>query len=62
MPRGKSAAKKDDQQATGPHDITTDLWGYTAPDGGKIELWTKHGCVGVLRLSVARRLVRLLSK
>ena len=54
--------KKDEQAVSGPIDITDNLWGYMATNETVMELWTKDGCVGMLKLSTARRLVRLLSK
>lgn len=57
-----AATKKNDEQVSGPIDIAADLWGYLDADAATMELWTKQGCVGTLKLSTARRLVRLLSK
>lgn len=48
----------------GPVDLAKDLWAYAGQ--GTVELWTAHGCVGVLTVrDVARlpkRLLRLISQ
>lgn len=43
-----------------PIDISVDLWAYFTRRGNALELWTDHGCVGVLTRRDLLKLARML--